>query len=84
MAFGPLHQVLLPPNEPAAGGEEQNHRNRDPFAVFLAEIVQAVAAQILVDLAEKCFIDIGGLRQRRTSVRVIGNAHAGRFLSHPR
>jgi hypothetical protein len=82
MAFGPLHLMLLPPNEPAAGGEEQNHRNADPIAVLLAEVAQLVATQILVDLAEKSLIDIGGLRQRRTSVRVIGNAHAGRFLSH--
>ncbi len=76
--------MLLPPNEPAARDEEQNDPADEPIAIVAGEIAEPVAAQVLVNLAKEGLVDIGGLRQRRSSVRVIGNAHAGRFLSHRR
>jgi hypothetical protein len=63
LPFVLLHLVLLPPDEPAASGEEQDDRGDQPAAVRLEEVAQLIAAQVLVDLAYEGFGNVRGLRQ---------------------
>src|SRR5205807_1541373 len=66
---GPLNLVLVPPDQSAASGEEQHHAGNQPIAVLFKKIVQLVAPEVLIDLANKRLTNIRGLRQSASVAR---------------
>ncbi len=81
LLFRLLLLVILPVDEAARRGQEQDQRRNHHPRIFLGEIGDLVAAQILVDLTQEGVANVRGLRQILPQSGM-DEPGAGRFLPH--